>query len=810
MSSADLPTGTSSNPESSSQHPQPDGVQNGSSSAVVDVNAEGSSAAADQSANGTSQDAIAEGKQNAKAVLQASGVAVGESQADANQQSASPQSNGANGAASSRKRSRSGSVIQSSSPAESLPVRVRETPTDKILLEQYVYREFHHNALQAWHNPSQEILHQKRAERDYYLALRRDNQTNPAALYGAGYEGYGNARTDLRNQHPQLLYPSNRRRPGGRKSRELRVSRKDMKIQNEQIEDLVPIRLDIDWDKIKIRDTFTWNLHDRVTSPDLFAEKFVEDLGLPLETCAPLVRQVSQAIQEQIVDYYPQVYIEDDPLDPHLPYYAYKNDEMRILVKLNITIGQHTLVDQFEWEMNNPYNSPEEFALQMTNDLSLSGEFTTAIAHSIREQVQLFTKSLYILSHPFDGRPIEDPDLKTAFLPTPLSTPFRPFQAAKEYTPYLYELNEAELERTEVSISREQRRQKRSVNRRGGPALPDLKDRQRTIRTMVVSSVIPNSASSVEESHLFKRSGSGRSRRSAAGQRDGGDETDESDSEDSSAGSPAIGTHLAQGTARTRGMRGAASAAQAALRSNLAHSTTPEPSLHHHETRVSARRRDYREESMDEPDKLIVKLKINRERYRQLLRDMKNRNRPQSASSAPGSTPAPQTSQSSTPSAAPGSMPPPQSQLQQAGVARPANPSPGAQQGPAQQIGAIDAPHPPQPGVPGPPPPTWLVSGLAQLNRNYPNDSFEGVMRYSAVDTATMLPVANANATHPGQKLKYQYLPRIRCHDCPGKLYTPGPGTTVENFEVHLRNRQHKERVEERLARNAGSNASAS
>lgn len=102
------------------------------------------------------------------------------------------------------------------------------------------------------------------------------------------------------------------------------------------------------------------------------------------------------------------------------------------------------------------------------------------------------------------------------------------------------------------------------------------------------------------------------------------------------------------------------------------------------------------------------------------------------------------------------------------------------------------------------------MSGLAQLNRNYPNDSFEGVMRYSAVDTATMLPVANANATHPGQKLKYQYLPRIRCHDCPGKLYTPGPGTTVDNFEVHLRNRQHKERVEERLARMAGSNASAS
>lgn len=75
-------------------------------------------------------------------------------------------------------------------------------------------------------------------------------------------------------------------------------------------------------------------------------------------------------------------------------------------------------------------------------------------------------------------------------------------------------------------------------------------------------------------------------------------------------------------------------------------------------------------------------------------------------------------------------------------------------------------------------------------------------MRYTAVDTDTMQPVVNPNS-HPSQKLKSLYLPRIRCHDCPGKLYTPGPGTTVDNFEVHLRNRQHKERVEERISKPA-------
>ncbi|KAJ7938107.1 hypothetical protein B0H13DRAFT_1588165 [Mycena leptocephala] len=36
---------------------------------------------------------------------------------------------------------------------------------------------------------------------------------------------------------------------------------------------------------------------------------------------------------------------------------------------------------------------------------------------------------------------------------------------------------------------------------------------------------------------------------------------------------------------------------------------------------------------------------------------------------------------------------------------------------------------------------------------------------------------------------------RITCLDCPGKLYISGPGETLANFEVHLRNRLHRQRV---------------
>jgi SWI/SNF-related matrix-associated actin-dependent regulator of chromatin subfamily B protein 1 len=281
-------------------------------------------------------------------------------------------------------------------------------------------------------------------------------------------------------------------------------------------------------------------------------------------------------------------------------------------------------VDQFEWDINDAQNSPEVFARLLSEDLSLSGEFTTAIAHSIREQCALFTRSLYLTDHPWDGRPVEHPDMRDAFLPSPLPSSFRSTQQVKEYGPYFFELNDADWERTESSLLREQRRQKRSSNRRGGPPLPDLKDRPRTVRTQIVSSVIPGAAETLEESRIFKRAESsatrgGRRPPGAAGGR-AGDESESSDDDDSQVSDSNV---VSYGGTRTRGYRSAASAAQAAMRATLGRSATPEATslLHHHETRTSARRlgRDVREGSVDpNPLSLIVRLKLDPEKLRKI------------------------------------------------------------------------------------------------------------------------------------------------------------------------------------------------
>ena len=53
-------------------------------------------------------------------------------------------------------------------------------------------------------------------------------------------------------------------------------------------------------------------------------------------------------------------------------------------------------MDQFEWDLADENNSPEEFAQKLCADLSLGGEFVTAIVYSVRGQVK---KKHYYFSH---------------------------------------------------------------------------------------------------------------------------------------------------------------------------------------------------------------------------------------------------------------------------------------------------------------------------------------------------------------------------------------------------------------------------
>ena len=575
----------------------------------------------------TQQETILDSKEKAKAVLAAKLQSAPASAATSRPTSKSPIPGPVEDVAvtaQSRKRSRSGTRLSRSPPPQQSnggPEAHRtQFSTEDLLLDQYIARDQIAAAAEVdTLERMKDLLREQREEIEHLSQWRR--QQHAQALRAPTH----------------VIYPNQRRRPGNRRARQLRLSRRDRATQGEQLEELVPVRLDLELEKLRLRDTFTWNIHDRVTPAEVFSQTLVEDFRLPPESHQFFTEQVLQSMQEQISDYHPHPFISEEPLDPHLPYTAYKNDEMRILVRLNITIGNHTLVDQFDWDINNPSNSPEAFAIGLSRDMALSGEFTTAIAHAIREQTQLFTKGLYVAGHPFDGRSIEDSDLRDNLLQSPLASSFRTFQSAKEFAPVFYELNDADLERTELVFSREQRQQKRSVNRRGGPSLPDLKDRLKTWRTMIVSPVLPGCAESIEQSGIYRVTrSSGRGRRPWKNTGDGatGDGDSDlvvSDSEGDNSDVDSVPRPSATGgTGRTRGMRGAATAAQAAMRANLQRSATPELQglgAHHHETRTLPRRLggpaamtpNDRDDS--EPPTLILKLKMPKEKYKNWLRD---------------------------------------------------------------------------------------------------------------------------------------------------------------------------------------------
>ncbi|KAF9242321.1 SNF5-domain-containing protein [Melanogaster broomeanus] len=131
------------------------------------------------------------------------------------------------------------------------------------------------------------------------------------------------------------------------------------------------------------------------------------------------------------------------------------------------------LDDQFEWDLDNQDASPEQFAEIYAKELGLGGEFKTAIAHCIREQVQVYQKSLFLVGHPADGSLVQDDDLRMSFLPS-LSSGTRTMDQVSSYTPLLHYLSDGDIERSEREREKElTKRRKRNTRGRRGIALPD-------------------------------------------------------------------------------------------------------------------------------------------------------------------------------------------------------------------------------------------------------------------------------------------------------------------------------------------------
>ncbi|KAG0249395.1 SWI/SNF chromatin-remodeling complex subunit [Mortierella polycephala] len=294
------------------------------------------------------------------------------------------------------------------------------------------------------------------------LEIRQTAQAG-IEIFGPGYSpSYGNGSSiPLINGVPannafRIVYPAQRRR--ARKSKEFSFTKTMVEEQAQKEDVLVPIRLDIELDGLVLRDTFTWNLYESHITPEHFAEVLCEDLQFPVHQFAP---HVAKAIRDQIQDYHlPALSVEEPILEDQDQVVAIEEaksaQELRILIKIDITVANTSLIDQFEWDISCPNNDPEHFADVLAAELGLGGEFRTAIAHSIREQVQTHTKCLNLIGYNYDGSTVHDEDLKSSFLPK-ISTILREEDAVEQFTPILEKLTEPEIDKLERDRERDKR-----------------------------------------------------------------------------------------------------------------------------------------------------------------------------------------------------------------------------------------------------------------------------------------------------------------------------------------------------------------
>ncbi|CAL1276818.1 unnamed protein product [Larinioides sclopetarius] len=199
-----------------------------------------------------------------------------------------------------------------------------------------------------------------------------------------------------------------------------------------QTEVLVPVRLDMEIEGHKLRDTFTWNKNESLITPEQFAEALCDDLDLPPLSFVPAI---AQSIRQQI-DAFPTDNLLDEQAD------------QRVILKLNIHVGNISLVDQFEWDMSEKENSPEVFANKLCSELGLGGEFCTAIAYSIRGQL-----SWHQRTYAFSEAPLPTVDI-----------PYRNQSEADQWCPFLETLTDAEMEKKIRDQDRNTRRMRRLAN----------------------------------------------------------------------------------------------------------------------------------------------------------------------------------------------------------------------------------------------------------------------------------------------------------------------------------------------------------
>ncbi|KAJ3413795.1 Chromatin structure remodeling complex protein sfh1 [Chytridiales sp. JEL 0842] len=196
------------------------------------------------------------------------------------------------------------------------------------------------------------------------------------------------------------------------------------------LENLVPIKLDLEIESYKIRDHFMWNLKEKFLTPEKFAELMCEDLSLPYQAVGPLIVDSMKAqIQEHL-----NSFLQEVPAD----------EDMRIVINLDVHLGTLHLIDRFEWDLASTL-TPEDFARTLASDLGLGGECVPLVSQAIHSQL-LKAKNVLALG----GAAEDDEGLQIVNMlrdsTKPIETPIRDPLESNDWGPLVESLNKDQID----------------------------------------------------------------------------------------------------------------------------------------------------------------------------------------------------------------------------------------------------------------------------------------------------------------------------------------------------------------------------
>ena len=266
----------------------------------------------------------------------------------------------------------------------------------------------------------------------------------------------------------------------------------------------------------RVKDTFLWNLHEALTTPDEFATALIRDLDLP--NSQAMMMSVSNQIRQQLEEYagvalHPlfqnaQAKVSSttggvpanrfgSPRDIFMMSAASEtstpatngvrksgefsttaegpqevdiilnpDDAYRCIINLNINLQNKLYTDKFEWSLLHPPGMAEEFARVTCGDLGLGGEWVSAISHGIYESVLKLKKEAcesggLITGIRGQGNEIDN----QAVNGQEAGWRYDPEGLADEWEPKVEALSKEEIERREGDRERQIRRLRRETAR---------------------------------------------------------------------------------------------------------------------------------------------------------------------------------------------------------------------------------------------------------------------------------------------------------------------------------------------------------